>query len=124
MHRVRRTRQLKQYSKVAEATSAAKTAESKAEEAKNAANGVVAIRRKYYKSLAEEAKGAAEKIDLEPLNKWHLCWMRSEITTGSIDTENGLMSGAPSLAETVEGVDEDILTSQKHWYFRNQKAPL
>lgn len=33
------------------------------------------------------------------------------------------MSGAPSLAETVEGVDEDILTSEAlALVFRNQKA--
>lgn len=114
-------------SKVAEATSAAKTAESKAEEAKNAANGVVAIA-ESAKSLAEEAKGATEKIDLEPLKQQletigtYAGW-RVEITTGSIDTENGLMSGAPSLAETVEGVDEDILTSEAlALVFRNQKA--
>ena len=113
--------------KAAEATTAAKTAESKAEEATNAANGVVAIA-ESAKSLAEEAKGAAEKIDLAPLKqqletiRTYAGW-RVEITTGSIDTENGLISGTPSLTETVEGVDEDILTSEAlALVFRNQKA--
>ena len=93
-------------SKVAEATSAAKTAEGK----------------------AEEAKGAAEKIDLEPLKQQletigtYAGW-RVEITAGSIDMENGLMTGTPSLTETVEGVDENILTSEAlALVFRNQKA--
>lgn len=76
----------------------------------------------------EEAKGATEKIDLEPIKQQletigtYIGW-RVEITTGSIDTENGLMSGAPSLTETVEGVDEDILVSEAiALVFRNQKA--
>lgn len=114
-------------SKVAEATSAAKTAESKAEEAKNAANGVVAIA-ESAKSLAEEAKGATEKIDLEPLKQQletigtYAAW-RVEITAGSIDDANGLMTGAPSISETTEGIDESLPVAETlALIFRNQEA--
>ena len=97
------------------AQTAAETAQTTATTAKNKAEtleGTVA-------DLTEQIVSLAQSV---AANGNYDAW-RVEITAGSIDDANGLMTGAPSISETTEGIDESLPVAETlALIFRNQEA--
>lgn len=107
---------------ITSATTTANTAASTANTAKSTAESAQTTAETLQNALTDLSEQITSVSQNLATNNTYTGW-RVEVTAGSVDTESELMTGTPTLSESVEGVDEPLPVAETlALIFRNQEA--